>query len=297
MRKKLINSQISNFKTYLMYQREMLTLAENVFEFENLPAYIDVAFLNKTLLRNGAIAFFKDEVLGLIALPFNTVGTLDIYGRPNEIEVYGEDSKGYHRKLKQDEYVIMYDNNGRYPLYLDICQMAERISLCVRTIDINMIHQRTPRIWKTDSDKALSVKSMINNIDSMQEDIAVYDSIGVNDVSAVLAPAPYVADKIDNHLDQLWKEFYRLIGVANLQEQKKERLIQDEMSASQGGTIASRYARFEPRENAIRKINAKFKTNISVHYYDGEPDSRKGSEDVSEYDVLVSDTESTSDQQ
>ena len=296
MRKKLINSQISNFKTYLMYQREMLTLAENVFEFENLPAYIDVAFLNKTLLRNGAIAFFKDEVLGLIALPFNTVGTLDIYGRPNEIEVYGEDSKGYHRKLKQDEYVIMYDNNGRYPLYLDICQMAERISLCVRTIDINMIHQRTPRIWKTDSDKALSVKSMINNIDSMQEDIAVYDSMGVNDVSAVLAPAPYVADKIDNHLDQLWKEFYRLIGVANLQEQKKERLIQDEMSASQGGTIASRYARFEPRENAIRKINEKFNTNISVHYYDGEPDSRKGSEDVSEYDVLANDTESTSDQ-
>ena len=297
MRKKLINSQISNFKTYLMYQREMLTLAENVFEFENLPAYIDVAFLNKTLLRNGAIAFFKDEVLGLIALPFNTVGTLDIYGRPNEIEVYGEDSKGYHRKLKQDEYVIMYDNNGRYPLYLDICQMAERISLCVRTIDINMIHQRTPRIWKTDSDKALSVKSMINNIDSMQEDIAVYDSMGVNDVSAVLAPAPYVADKIDNHLDQLWKEFYRLIGVANLQEQKKERLIQDEMSASQGGTIASRYARFEPRENAIRKINEKFNTNISVHYYDGEPDSRKGSEDVSEYDGLAGDTESTSDQQ
>ena len=262
MRKKLINSQISNFKTYLMYQREMLTLAENVFEFENLPAYIDVAFLNKTLLRNGAIAFFKDEVLGLIALPFNTVGTLDIYGRPNEIEVYGEDSKGYHRKLKQDEYVIMYDNNGRYPLYLDICQMAERISLCVRTIDINMIHQRTPRIWKTDSDKALSVKSMINNIDSMQEDIAVYDSMGVNDVSAVLAPAPYVADKIDNHLDQLWKEFYRLIGVANLQEQKKERLIQDEMSASQGGTIASRYARFEPRENAIRKINEKFNARV-----------------------------------
>ena len=297
MRKKLINSQISNFKTYTMYLREMLTLAENVFEFENLPAYIDVAFLNKTLLRNGAIAFFKDEVLGLIALPFNTVGQLDIYGRPNEIEVYSEDSKGYHRKLSQDEYVIMYDNNGRYPLYLDICQMAERISLCVRTIDINMIHQRTPRIWKTDSDKAYSVKSMINNIDSMQEDIAVYDSMGVNDVSAVLAPAPYVADKIDNHLDQLWAEFYRLIGVANIQEQKKERLIQDEMSASQGGTIASRYARFEPRENAIRKINEKFNTNISVHYYDGEPDSRKGSEDVSADDVLASDSEPSEDQQ
>ena len=283
MRKKMINSQISNFKTYDMYFRQMLTLAENVFEFENLPKYIDVAFLNKTLLRKGAIAFFEDEVLGLIALPFNTIGTYDVYGRPNKIEVYGEN--GFHRQLDKDDYVIMYDNNGRYPLYVDICQIAERIALCVRTQDINMIHQRTPRVWKTSSDKELSIKAMINNIDSMQEDIAAYDSMDLDDISAVLAPAPYVTDKIDAHLDKLWSEFFRLIGVANIEEQKRERLIRDEMIASQGGTIASRYARFEPRENAIAKINEKFKTNISVHYYDGEPDSRKGEEDVSINDV------------
>ena len=34
MRKKLINSQLTNMKTYLMYREEMLTLAENVFEFK-----------------------------------------------------------------------------------------------------------------------------------------------------------------------------------------------------------------------------------------------------------------------
>jgi hypothetical protein len=31
----------------------------------------------------------------------------------------------------------------------------------------------------------------------------------------------------------LWSDFYELIGVANLQEQKKERVIQDEMTAWQ----------------------------------------------------------------
>ena len=69
MRKKLINSQLTNMKTYLMYRAEMLTLAENVFEFKNLPEFIDVAYLNKTLLQNGSIAFFKDDILGVIALP------------------------------------------------------------------------------------------------------------------------------------------------------------------------------------------------------------------------------------
>lgn len=286
MKKKMINSQISNFKTYNMYFRRMLSLAENVFEFENLPKYIDVAFLNKTLLRQGAIAFFKDEVLGLIALPFAYVGKVDVYGRPTTIQVYGQNN--YSRILKDDEYVIMYDNNGRYPLYLDICQMAERISLCVRTEDINMIHQRTPRVWKTSKDKELSVKQVVNEIDSMTEDIVTYESLDIDDMSVVLAPAPYVTDKIDDHIDKLWSDFYQLIGIASVQETKKERLIRDEMVASQGGTIAARFSRFEPRKNAIEKINEKFGENISVHYYDGEPDSeeKENDEDVAN-DVLV----------
>lgn len=292
MKQKMINSQISNFKTYNMYFRRMLSLAENVFEFDNLPKYIDVAFLNKTLLRQGAIAFFKDEILGLIALPFAYVGKVDVYGRPTTIQVYGQNN--YSRILKEDEYVIMYDNNGRYPLYLDICQIAERLSLCIRTQDINMIHQRTPRIWKTSKDKELSVKRTINEIDSMTEDVVTYESLDIDDMSVVLAPAPYVTDKIDDHIDKLWSDFYQLIGIASVQETKKERLIRDEMVASQGGTIAARFSRFEPRKNAIEKINEKFGENISVHYYDGEPDSRKeNDEDVANDVVSTNDSESS----
>jgi hypothetical protein len=270
MRKKLINSQLTNMKTYLMYRQEMLTLAENVFEFKNLPEFIDVSYLNKTLLRNGSIAFFKDEVLGLIALPYDVIGNFDIYGRP--IEIMARAANGtYYKKLTKDEFVIMYDNNGRYPIFMDICQMAERISLSKRTIDINIVHQRTPRIWKTSQDRKKTLLDMLSNIDGMEENIATYESIDIDDMGVVLAPAPYVADKIDEHLDKEWAEFYRLIGVANLVEQKKERLIKDEMSASQGGTIASRFSRFEPRKRAIDEINKKFGVNIEVSYYDGEP--------------------------
>lgn len=273
MRKQLINSQLSNFKTYQMYLRQLLTLAENVFEFENMPTFIDTAYLNKNLLRNGSIAFFKDEVMGLLALPYVNIGTLDVYGRPNKIKVMSQNT--YTRTLSRDEYVIMYDNNGRYPLFLDITQYAERIALDTRTIDINIFQQRTPRFWKTSSDKEKSIKDIINNVDGLENTVLTYEDINLDDIQLVLEPAPYVADKIDIQKEKIWNEFLRLIGIANMNFQKKERNIKDEVFASQGGTVASRYSRFEPRKKAIEEINFKFGTNLKVKYYDGIPTSEK----------------------
>ena len=280
MEKRIINSQLSNFQTYSMYFRQMLALAENVFEFEGLPEFIDLSYLNKVLLRQGSIVFFKDEDLGgVVALPWTLIGKKDVYDRPLEITVKGEN--GYQRTLKKGEFVLMYDNNSRYPLYLDIAQFAQRIANCVRTCDINVWHQKTPRIWKTSKDKELSLKRMLNNVDSNIESIVTYDSIDINDMDTVLAPAPYVTDKIDNHLDKIWAEFFRLIGVANIQETKKERLITDELTASQGGTIASRYNRFEPRKRAIDEINKKWpELHMSVRYYDGEPSTDENDKEL-----------------
>lgn len=284
MKKKLINSQLANFSTYQMYKRQLLTLAENVFEFENLPEMIDIGYLNSSLLRKGAVAFFKDEELDeVLALPFTNIGKVDLYGRPTTIRVYGRN--GYQRTLKPDEYVIMYDNNGRYSLYIDILQYSERMALNKRVIDVNVSQQKTPRIWLTKNDKVKSLTDLLNEYDGNVETIAGYDNINLDEITSVISPAPYVADKIDMHLDKEWNEFLRLIGVANLTEQKRERVIKDEVMASQGGTIASRYARFEPRRRAVEQINKKWGLDMKVKYYDGTPTSDK-SEEV-EYDISM----------
>lgn len=273
MERKLINSQLSNFKTYEMYRRQLLTLAENVFEFVNLPEFIDTAYLNKQLLRKGSIAFFKDEVLGVLALPYNNIGNLDVYGRPKSIQVIARN--GYTRTLNQGEFVIMYDNNGRYPLWLDILQYAERLGMMSRVMDINIAQQKTSRFWKTKTENEKTIRDLVNNVDGFENTVITYKDIDLDDTTIVLNPAPYVADKIDMQKDKVYNEFLRLIGIANLSYQKKERNISDEIQAMQGGTIASRYSRFEPRQKAIKMINEKFGTNIEVRYYDGVPSTEK----------------------
>lgn len=297
--KQLVNSQIGNFKTYQMYLRQCLTLAENVFEFEKLPNFIDKAYLNKILLRKGAVAFFYDEVLEeLLALPFSNLGVLDVYGRPTKIQVYGQN--GYTKILNRNEFVIMYDNNGRYPLFLDIQQYSERLALCMRTIDINIAQQKTPRFWKTQTEKEKSVRDMVNNVDGFENVVITYDDMDLDETTLILEPAPYVADKVDENKERIWNEFLRLIGISNLSYHKKERNISDEIQAMQGGTIASRYSRFEPRQRAVEEINKKFgeylEAEISVKYYDGMPNMLKEVEEDDELDVLSDDTSEYGDE-
>lgn len=289
MKYKMISNQISSTQTIQMYLRQLLTLAENVFEFKNLNKFIDVAYLNKNLLRKGSIAFFLDEVLGLVALPYNNIGNLDIYGRPTRIQVYSRN--GFTRTLNYEEFVIMYDNNGRYPLFLDICQIANRIAIARRVQDINIIQQKTPRIWTTENGNELSLKNAIDEMDAFCDTVSTYKDLNLQETNSVLSPAPYVVDKLDLYIDKQYAEFFRLIGIANLTTQKKERLITDEIQASQGGTIASRTSRFEPRKKAVELINERFGQKLEVKFYDGIPTSNEkildlnSESEVDEYDI------------
>lgn len=131
----------------------------------------------------------------------------------------------------------------------------------------------------------------------MNDTVVGYDDLLLDDTELVLAPAPFVADKIDLHKEKVWNEFLRLIGVANMNFQKKERNIKDEVLASQGGTVASRFSRFEPRKKAVDEINKKFsgRTTIDgtpileipleVQYYDGLPTTLQNLDDGMEDDI------------
>lgn len=265
-------TQIDNIKTTDMYKRQYVSLAENVFNIKNLnevAPFMDYSYVNHELVYKGRIAFFMDEYLGLLALPFMNVGKLDLYGRPIVIQVIGRN--GYTRKLNPGEYVIMYDNRSKQALIYDILQYAERTAQIQRTIDINIAQQRTNRLWKTKSENKKTIEDLIDGISSNNEAIVTYDNIDLEETTGILAPAPFVSDKLSEQKDKIWNEFLRLIGVANSSFQKKERNIRDEVFISQAGTIASRFTRFNARVDAIDKINKLWNLNLEVEYYDGLP--------------------------
>lgn len=271
MRAKIINSQLNNFKTYKQYLDKMMMLAENVFQFKGIDNFVDMAVVNRELITKGSVAWFYDDVVKMVvALPYSNVGSLDMYGRPKKIMVRAKNGQ-YYRYLNQDEFVIMYDNDSKLPIYSSILSTAERLSLIKRTMDINIRQQQTPRFWKTSEENKKTINNLINEVEAEVNTVITYDNIDLDETTLVLEPAPYVADKLNDSKKEEWAEFLELIGISNLAVQKKERVIQDEITSTLGGTIASRYARFESRRKAIEDINKKWNVNLEVEFYDGLP--------------------------
>ena len=279
MKRKTVNSQLYNYKTYLNYRDKMIMLALNVFQFKGLNEFIDMSMVNRHLLEAGSIAFFKDDVTGdLLALPYTNVGKLDFYGRPQKISVHPFFG-AYNRILNKEEFVIMYDNEARIPLYPFVVESAERLALIKRTIDINISQQLTNRWWKTKPEKELTLRKLLEQVDSKVETIVTYDDLDLDETQQILNPAPFLADKLNEAKREEWAEYLEVIGITSLAVNKKERLITDEVFTSMGGTIASRYNRYESRRKAVEEINKKFNTNIEVGFYDGLPSTIQNPQD------------------
>ena len=281
MRKQLRNAQLTNFETYLMYKDECEMTATNVFSIKpkdkNLNLIIDIDNVNNTLLYDGSIAWFVDEVLGLLALPYTSTGRYDVNDYPTEIKVFSRNGT-YRRTLKQGEFVIMYDNSKKISILKYVRQYAKRLANLTRTIDIKVDQQKTPRVWKTTSEKQKTLENLLYNVKENVENVMAFEDLDLNDFDCVVATAPFVADKFRLEKEAILNEFLIFIGVANLTVQKKERNIKDEILASQGGTIASRFNRYNPRLKAIKDIKEKFGIDLLLEYYDGEPSSEEPKE-------------------
>lgn len=260
MPKKLYNSQIDTIKTYHMKVREMLSLAENVLIFPDMPLSVSKHLLNSSLVKKGSVIFFKDEILSdslLCAKDYIELEKNDNIDKITKVKV--NLANGYHRILTEKEFVIMFDNISRRPIYMDILQYAERLTHSIRTSDININQQKTPRMWKTTEEKKQSLIDAINRIESFEDVITGYEDSEFDENNIILAPAPFVADKVDLHAEKIYNEFLAKIGVASLTVQKKERNIKDEIQASLGGTIANRYSRYTARADALQEIKEKFR--------------------------------------
>lgn len=260
-------SGMTNNGAYLQYYNRLTELSTSMFEWVNVPDTIDVRFLELVLFTDGQAVFFKDEEIGHLALRCAINGPFNIYNIPINRRAYA--ANGYNRQLNEKDSVIIYNNYLHTNSMLDVRMFAKRLYNLDRTVDVNVNAQKTPVLIVCDEQQRLTMKNLYMKYEGNEPFIFGDKNLNPNDViKSINTGAPYVADKIYQLKVQIWNEALTYLGISNVNTQKKERMISDEVMRNQGGVIASRYSRLEARRDAVKKINEMFGLDIEVNYRD-----------------------------
>ena len=257
-----------NNANYNSYFDRLKELATTMFEWKNLPDTVDSRFLEMTLFNDGQAVFFKDEDMGengsYLALQVIINGKLNVYRIPLKRRAFAVN--GYQKNLDIDNSVIIYNNYLRANSF-QMCKLyAKRLWQLDRIIDVNSNAQKTPVLIQVPETQRLTAQNVYMQWDGNQPVIYGDKSLDANMLKVLKTDAPYVCDKLYQLKTQYWNEALTYLGISNLNVQKKERLVADEVVRSQGGTIASRYSRLIARRNAADEINRMFGLNIEVDY-------------------------------
>lgn len=253
----------NNYLNNLYYMR-LSELATSMFEWKNLPDTCDERYLELMLFTNGYCFFFLDEEIGFLTLSGAMGGKLDVYRRPTDRRAIA--SNGYNKQLSNKDSVIIYNNYIHTNTANQLWKYAQRLALYDSIIDINATAQKTPVLLLCNENERLSMEQFYQKYDGNQPFIFAPKEFSEMEIKALNTSAPYVADRIYELKNKVWNEALTLLGISNVNYQKKERMISDEVVRGQGGTIASRYSRLISRRQAADKINQMFSLNIEVNY-------------------------------
>lgn len=254
-----------NNLTYQQYINRLTELAISMFEWKNLPDTIDSRYIELRLFMNGSVVYFNDDVIGNLCLDMISSGNFDVYGNPILRRAYSF-YNNYQKLLKPSNSVIVWNNYLRTNSILDVKMFAQRLYNLDRIIDVNANAQKTPVIVQGTEKQRLTLLNLYKEFNGNAPFIFGDKNLDISSLKVLSTEAPYVCDKIYQLKTQIWNEALTYLGISNINIQKKERLITDEVTRNQGGTIASRYSRLESRRSAVKKINEMFGTNIEVNY-------------------------------
>lgn len=258
-------SAVMNNATYTQYFNRLVELSVSMFEWQGLPETVDPRYLELHLFQNGSMLYFRDEVMGDLCLDCIANGQFDVYGNPISRRAYSSYNQ-YQKTLNESDSVIIWNNYLRQPSVLDVKMFAKRLYNLDRIIDVNANAQKTPVLVQGTEKQRSTLINLYKEFDGNAPFIFGDKNLDLNSLRAINTNAPYVADKLYQLKTQIWNEALTYLGISNLNIQKKERMITDEVQRNQGGTIASRYSRLEARREAVDKINRMFGTDISVDY-------------------------------
>lgn len=252
-----------NDYTLTDYFIRLMLIARSVFEWEGLPDNMNEKWIERYLFAEGKCVFFKDPVKGYMVTAVAPNGRLNYYNEPTSVRPYAIDYTG--KSLINDENCVIIKNNDMcVPTTRTIQLYAYKLASIDRTIDINVQAQKTPVIVQCSEKERLSMRNFMKQRNDNEPLIFTTDKMNTDGIQVHDLKAPVVFKDLELQKHMVWNECMTYLGINNANQDKKERLVDDEVQANNEQVEACFNAMLSERQRACEMINKIFGLNISV---------------------------------
>lgn len=257
-----------------MYRRQLMGKCISRFTWEGLPNGIDPRFIETTIFNNGYSIFYFDSFFEMyMAMPATIAGPLDIQDNPTGYRVTRNGV--YSRDVSASDSVCIWGNQVRVPEIDVVLSYAARLAQIDRTIEIDLLNERNPMIVACSQDQRLTVQNLISKIYDGEPVVWGTENLAVDNIASMIGVFPLNqnagagAVSSIKHMEskaKIWGEALTMLGIMNVNSEKRERMVVEEAAANSGQVLASRESFMKPRQLACEQINEKFGLQVSCEW-------------------------------
>ena len=282
-----------------MYVRILAELAMNRFKWVGLPAGVDERHLENTLLRQALCVFYYSKKYErYFAVPGTPSGPINMHNNSTHFRVVApqlyETLAATRVPVRDENGVVVADENGdpvfiepecvpiwanylRVPDWDIIHVYSSRLVEMDKTIDITVLSQRHPFVIACSQEARKSWTEAMRQVQEGQPIIWGTDSFA----DLVNTGVQSLDVGVDKDLllnlmmakSRIWNECMTMLGIDNGNQDKKERMIVDEINANLDQVMSTRMVALKSRQMACDLINDIFDLPepVSVEWNTEEP--------------------------
>ena len=255
--------------------------AMNVFKWLNLPKNVHSHDIEELLFEYGAVGFNYDKERGFIALQINAYNFLDINYRPIQasligmgfnklINIYwGEDSLktiiGEKPLIEKDNTGILIKNNDLYISTRDLLEYKLwQLYNVERKLDLEINLLPLQNVISGSTQDRASFRELFNNVRKNKLFNAINSSGMKEPPQAIDLKHNFNGIDLIEIKRNIESEIHTILGLNNVNFEKKERLLVDEVKANNETIENEISASLRTRKEACKLINEFYNLNISV---------------------------------
>lgn len=265
-------SEVGNSNTYYMFFYRMCEIYMNRLIFEGVPETIDIPTLMYGLLFNGNVCYFVDPIMGDLCLMGTPSREVDVYNYQRGYYIHT--ASGYSNHLSVSRFapnrtgVVIYANYMHTTDIMIVKDYALRLTEALRACDVNIRLQKTSKIMGMEESQRLTFENLVMKYEGNTPLILTDKGlkVGSEENPVYDMTTPFVADKCWTYLTNIWNDFLTWCGIENATNQKRERLVSDEVNANYGNVEMERNKGIQMVTQCFDEVNELFGRNIQVRF-------------------------------